>query len=183
MKNKILLGLLAVVIMAAAFAFTPSKQASLERAGLVSAENVVAQYEEPGGIRTIFADGAEMFAAPGSIYYEYTWPLDTITNAANDTLTIPGTAAISKMYSDFEYNYSIIRTNISGTTNLALKLEQTNWESGNTAWATLASGAATTATIEYLIGDCTAVRLRYIVDGTGTQSSSYRLRAVFKKKT
>ena len=133
------------------------------------------------GQHTLNADGSDEYVATGSIYYEKTWAQDTITDAENDTLVTTG--SMNVMYSDFEYNYSIIRTNISGTTNVALKVEQTNYTSGNTAWATLATGSATTATIEYLIGDCTAVRTRYIVDGTGTQSSSYRLRLVLKKKT
>lgn len=132
------------------------------------------------GQHTLNVDGSTEFVVTGSIYYEKTWALDTIANAANDTLTATG--AMGTMYSDFEYNYSIIRTSISGTAALTLKIEQTNYTTGNTFWTTLASGAATTATPETLAGDCTAVRLRFIVDGAGTQSTSYRLRLVLKKK-
>lgn len=187
MKNKILFGVIAVVFMAAvALSFKSSDAVTLDEAGLLNKENVVASFQEDAGVRTVFADGSEFLAGNDRTFYEYTWALDTITNAANDTLTLPSSLAISVMYSDFEYSYSIVRTSISGTINLALKIEQSNYANntapGNTAWASLATGSGTGATVEYLNGDCTAMRLRYIVDGTGTQSSSYRLRAIFKKK-
>lgn len=186
--KKYLLYFLPVALLALlTLAFKPSGTVSLDEAGLVSTENVLAQFPEETGVRTVFKDGAEYFAANDRTFYEYTWALDTITNAANDTLTIPSSVAASVMYSDFEYQYSIIRTSLSGTINLALKIEQSNYSSntspGNSSWATLASGIGTGATVEYLTGDCTAMRLRYIVDGTGTQSSSYRLRVILKKKT
>lgn len=190
MKNKLLFGVLACVLLAlVGFAFKPSGSISLEKAGLVSSDNVAYQVQEANGVRTFFKDGSEYFADNGKTFYEYTWTKDTITNAANDTLTIPSTQAIAQMYSDFEYSYTITRTNISGTTALALKIEQNDYPIGSSnaaasgAWVTLASGAATTATAEKLAGDCTTMRLRYIVDGSGTQSSSYTLRAIFKKKT
>lgn len=171
----------------AALSFKSSDAVTLDDAGLKSAENVVASFKEGNGVRTVFADGSEYFAGNDRTFYEYTWALDTIANANNDTLTLPSSLAISVMYSDFEYQYSIVRTSISGTINLALKIEQSNYANntapGNTAWASLATGSGTGATVEYLTGDCTAMRLRYIVDGTGTQSSSYRLRAIFKKKS
>lgn len=189
MKNKILFGVLACALLAlVGLAFKPSGSISLEKAGLVSSDNVAYQVQEANGVRTFFKDGSEYFADNGKTFYEYTWTKDTITNAANDTLTIPSTQAIAQMYSDFEYSYTITRTQLSGTTALALKIEQNDYPIGSTnaaasgAWVTLASGAATTATAEKLAGDCTTMRLRYIVDGSGTQSSSYTLRVIFKKK-
>ncbi len=186
MKN-IFLGLIGFLILAAAaLAFKPSSAVSLDESGLTSTDNVLAQFKEADGVRTVFADGSEYFAGNDRTFYEYTWALDTLSNANNDTLTLPSSLAISVMYSDFEYQYSIVRTSISGTANVALKIEQSNYPNntapGNTAWASLATGSGTGATVEYLTGDCTAMRLRYIVDGTGTQSTSYRLRAIFKKK-
>ena len=134
----------------------------------------------------------EAFYAPGTSY-TYAYTLDTITNAANDTLYIP--ANYREQLSDFQVCVSVTRTNISGTTNIAVKVEETAWPySGSTAptlgWASAlnvagsaAATAATTATTENItIPHIYGRNLRIIVDGTGTQSSSYRIRWLMKKK-
>jgi hypothetical protein len=143
---------------------------------------------------TITDAHGELMAAPSQAFYQYTWTMDTITNAANDTLNLP--SALRPLLSDFEQCWSIVRTNISGTTNLAVKIEQTPYlYSGSTAptlgWVTAlnsanasAATAATTATTENIVLSMSpACNYRCIVDGTGTQSTSYRLRLVLKRKT
>ncbi len=136
----------------------------------------------------------DFFFAPSGSFYERLYTLDTITNAANDTLYLPSN--MRPLFSDFQMAVNILRTNISGTTNLAVKVEETNWPfSGTTAptngWVatlnsagTAAATAATTATTEQLlIPHAYGINFRVIVDGTGTQVSSYRLRWTLKKKT
>ena len=139
-----------------------------------------------------FDDGKGAPPPPGTSY-TYAYTLDTIANAANDTLYIP--ANYREQLSDFQVCVSVTRTNISGTTNLAVKVEETAWPySGSTAptlgWASAlnvagsaAATAATTATTENInIPHIYGRNLRIIVDGTGTQSSSYRIRWLMKKK-
>lgn len=136
-----------------------------------------------------------VFQSSGSgSYYTYRWNLDTIANAANDTLYLP--SSLRPVLSDFIQTYSVIRTSISGTANVAVKVEgttepyvgstppTTGWvnvlNSANAAAAT----AATTATTEQIVlGMSPSISYRIIVDGTGTQSTSYRIRATMKRKT
>lgn len=180
MKFKYLYAALAAFVLFAAIGLTAFKSEKADKTFALNDGTVRTEHAD-GAVSNQYPDGSFDYLAPGSIFYEKTWALDTITDAENDTLVTTG--AMNVMYSDFEHNYSIIRTNISGTTALTLKVEQTNYTSGNTFWSTLASGSATTATPETIAGDNSAVRLRFIVDGSGTQSSSYRLRLVLKKKS
>ncbi len=120
---------------------------------------------------------AEFAAAPNVL--SKTWDLDTIANAANDTLTVPFT-----MQSRYTGALMITRTNISGTTNLAVSIQSTVVNSTNThtEWVTVGTTSATTATAELLtLAETYGQRYRIIVDGTGTQSSSYRLSWLSKK--
>lgn len=120
---------------------------------------------------------AETYAAPNVL--SKTWTLDTITNAANDTLTVPFT-----MQSRYTGALQITRTNISGTTNIAVSIQAsvTNSTSTDVTWVTVATTSATTASNELLtLAETYGQRYRVIVDGTGTQSSSYRLSWLSKK--
>jgi len=141
-------------------------------------------------------DGSVFESNNAGTYYAYTWTKDTITDAANDTLYLPTSPRMRPVYSNFTGCVSVTRTNISGTTNLAVKLEETAYAySGSTAptaaWASAlkvggsaAATAATTATTENLaIPDMYGMNYRVIIDGTGTQSSSYVIRLLLKKKT
>lgn len=108
-----------------------------------------------------------------------TWNLDTIANAANDTLDAPWS-----IQSRYTGALQITRTNISGTTNIAVSIQTsvTNSLSTDVTWVTVATTAATTATAELLtLPEIYGQRIRIIVDGTGTQSSSYRLSWLGKK--
>lgn len=114
---------------------------------------------------------AEPMATPNVL--PKTWALDTITNAANDTLTVPFT-----MQSRYTGALQITRTNISGTTNVAVSIQTsvTSATSTDVTWVTVATTSATTATAELLtLAETYGQRYRIIVDGTGTQSTSYRL--------
>jgi hypothetical protein len=125
---------------------------------------------------------AEMaaFAAPSAPrLYSYEFSLDTITNAANDTLALPAT----DVQSNYEWAYFITRTSISGTANIAVAVQASGVRSGNTDWTQVGVTSATTATNE-VVGSTTfhGRRHRIIVDGTGTQSTSYKITAVLKLK-
>lgn len=118
----------------------------------------------------------EPMASPS--LYTKDFSLDTITNAANDTLALG-----ANILSNYEWSYHIIRTNISGTTNIAVAIQASGNTSGDTDWVTVATTSATTATNEILSGvSFYGLRHRVIVDGTGTQSSSYKIKAILKKK-
>jgi len=136
----------------------------------------------------------ETFFAPSGSFYERLYALDTITNAANDTLYLPSN--MRPLFSDFQMALNVTRTNISGTTSLAVKVEETNYPYVSTTpptagWsATLnsanaaAATVATTATTEQLmIRNAYGINFRVIIDGAGTQSSSYRIRWTLKKKS
>lgn len=119
------------------------------------------------------AQREEMTAPPPARLLVKTWALDTITNAANDTLTLPWT-----LQSRYTGSLQITRTNISGTTNIAVSIQASVTSSSGTdaTWVTVATTSATTATAELLtLAETYGQRYRIIVDGTGTQSSSYRL--------
>ena len=140
-------------------------------------------------------NGGQMYFAPSGTFYEVTFTKDTITNAANDTLYLP--SRLRPLLSDFQASLNVIRTSLSGTANIAVKVEETTYAyTGTTTpptagWsATLnsansaAATAATTATTEALyIPHAYGINYRFVVDGTGTQSTSYVLRLVLKKKT
>jgi len=126
-------------------------------------------------------------------YFEHAFALDTISNANNDTLYLP--ARLRPVRGGYSMQVSVTRTNISGTTNIAVKAEESAWPyTGSTpptlGWASAlnsanaaAATAATTATTENINIPWTyGQSYRIIVDGTGTQSSSYRIRVFLKKR-
>jgi hypothetical protein len=134
------------------------------------------------------------YQTTGTAMYEHTWNKDTITNAANDTLYLP--SRIRPVNSDFLIALSIHRTSISGTANLAVKVEESVYNyTGSTpptrGWVTsfnnLGSAAdtdATTATDETIrIPNAYGRSYRIIIDGTGTQSTSYDARILMKRKS
>lgn len=111
-------------------------------------------------------------------FFTKKWSLDTIANAANDTLALG-----SNILSNYEWSYHITRTSISGTANIAVTVQASGLTTGNDDWVTVATTSATTATNEILSGvSFYGVRHRLIVDGTGTQSTSYKITGVLKKK-
>lgn len=120
----------------------------------------------------------------------YSYALDTITNTESDTIYIgtSSTGAYSGVV-DFQSLYAgqwtFIRTNISGTSNVALKIEQTPLYTGsNTYWTSIATGAGTGATAEAItVSEMLGRRYRVILTGTGSQLTSYRVYFSAKLKT
>lgn len=121
-------------------------------------------------------DGVTAYEPTLSKNIRFQFDLDTITNAANDTLSVP-----YNLFSEFSGTFNIVRTNISGTTNIAVTLQSSAVTSGSD-WCDVASTSATTATPEAItVSSMPGVRYRLIVDGTGTQSSSYYINGSLKK--
>lgn len=117
--------------------------------------------------------------APVPSLLSKTWAKDTITNAANDTLTLPWT-----LQSRYTGALQITRTSISGTINLSVVIQAsvTGASSADVTWVTVATSSGTGATNEILtLAETYGQRYRIIVDGTGTQSSSYRLSWLSKR--
>lgn len=127
-----------------------------------------------GGLRTTSLDA-----------YEYSWSLDTISNTANDTLTISDI-----QNSNWQYNFTAACTEISGTTDLIFILQESNETSG-TNWYELERDTIGATGISRLhgssnsdgIGHVKGRRLRIIVDGDAgaTQSTSYNADLTLKK--
>lgn len=120
---------------------------------------------------------AEYFAPPTTL--PYTWSLDTISNANNDTLDLPWV-----LQSRYTQAYQITRTSISGTANVAVSIQANvaYRDSTDPVWVTVATTSGTGATNELLtLAESYGQRYRIIVDGTGTQSTSYRISFLGKR--
>lgn len=112
-----------------------------------------------------------------SEYYYYGPSQDTITNTEADTLALP-----VNFLSNWTYGYSVVLGNLSGTTNVAVVLQQSHTMSGTADWKTLATFTGTSGILHLDGTDVTAVRHRLILTGSGTQSSTYDIDAIYKKK-
>lgn len=143
------------------------------------------------GALTSFDKAEEEPMATGG-YATFNFRKDTITNAAKDTLmigkrdnTIWNTVTTpTNFLSLYTYDISLVRANLSGTTNLKVYLDKSDILSGtSTDWVLIDSAATTTATNVQIRGtDATAGRYRLRISGTGTQSSTYQIWSIWKKK-
>ncbi len=107
--------------------------------------------------------------------------VDTITNTEADTILL--SSAVSDVQSLYTYSWHVSRTNLSGTTNVALKVEERIPTSGTTGWVTVNKGSGTGATAERLTGtELLGRQQRLILTGSGTQSSSYLVSVCLKLK-
>lgn len=125
--------------------------------------------DENGNVTTVIEPMAEK-----SLYKTYT--LDTLANAANDTLAVPWTLS-----SQYQYCFQFKITNISGTSAIKAYLEQTNY-AGSTEWTKVDSVtlAADPGSGIMKGANVWGNKYRLVVDGSGTQSTSYRASALIK---
>ncbi len=147
-----------------------------------------------GFVAGVLTLALQSFAPPAKgipSFYSVAFTKDTITDAENDTLYLPkqyNIAPTAANMADLQtlrtYAYFITRTNLSGTTNVAVSLQESGALSpGASDWVTIGTTAATTATAEKLAGtEVTGRHQRLIIDGTGTQGSSYQIWAILKAK-
>ena len=131
------------------------------------------------------AFAALAFFAPGaaeddaSSVYRRSWS-GTITNAGNDTLSVPVT--LSSLWT---YNYVLNAAQTSGTTAIIAIVQENNatsgavwYESGRDTLAGAGTIRVNTADIgTHVLGS----RQRVILDGSGTQVSPYTVTATYKK--
>lgn len=170
--------LFALCTMCLAFSWPsdPPKPTSTAESRLYGAAATVSEFTPtatPGTLPTW-----DLETSPGKQAVLYDPAKDTITNAEKDTLLLPYT-----LLSRFTYLFSVERTQLSGTANVKVYLDESNAQTGNTTWRTIDSTATTTATLAFFDGDeVYGRRLRLRISGTGTQSSTYKLRGTLKYK-
>lgn len=121
---------------------------------------------------------AGMDAMAGGVSYYAETETDTITNAEIDTIAIGG-----QFQSFWNYNYSVHGDQLSGTIALNVILQETNDPSGTLHWYEVQRDTvnADEEVVRLSSGSVEGVRQRLIIDGDGTQSAKYYVRAVFKK--
>lgn len=118
---------------------------------------------------------AAQYDAP-SEYYTYAPSQDTITNTEADTLTLP-----VALLSTWSASYSVNLTQLSGTANVAVVLQKSNTANG-TDWKTLDTFTGTSGLLHEEYSELLGRRYRLILTGTGTQSTTYDIDAILKKK-
>ena len=160
--------------------FTPSKTAETP-AEVVKVETVENEGEK-----------SQLYWAVGG-HYRTNYRLDTITNAELDTFGLVSRtsttaanalASYTPFISLYSLNLKIRRTNISGTTSVKMYLDESVTTTPTaTGWVTVDSTTTTGATVgiinrSELLGEIYRVR----IVGAGTQSSSYLVQGIAKKK-
>jgi len=100
-----------------------------------------------------------------------------IASSENDTLAFP-----YKLDSNGTLGTSIERTNVSGTTNIGALMQMSMYSSATaTDWLHCDSASTTTATTFHIKKlNVEGSRLRLIMDGRGTQSSTYKVTWLLK---
>lgn len=119
-------------------------------------------------------------------YNESTSLVDTITDTEIDTFTLA-----TRLYSNWDYNWTVRTSSLSGTRALVVYLDESNDNSGNNDWLTVDSlvisasvGTARMAlksSYTALDARVAGVRQRIRTKGSGTQSTKYWIQATFKK--
>lgn len=162
MKNKIFIGFLLAVFAMVGFSFNSSK---------------TTVFQDETGVTTMVKD----FFSPG-IQYSKVWTRDTISNAEQDTLLLTG--PLANLNSGFQYNYVIQRTNLSGTVNVGMILQESNETSGTANWYTVATTGTTSATTDKLQSPYTyGKRQRIIVSGGAVSQSTWYIVSLLLKQT
>jgi hypothetical protein len=106
---------------------------------------------------------------------------DTITNAENDTLNLG-----SNLVSRWSYNWHINSTQLSGTESIIAIVQETNNASSSqttpTDWIEVARDTLTANEDLRITGEVVyGIKQRLILDGSGTQSSTYSVKFAGKK--
>lgn len=131
-----------------------------------------------------FGEYEEVSSLP---YYIYpagatAYTSDTITNAENDTLYLG-----ANLVSRWSYNWHINTTELSGTQDVIAIVQETNNASASqstpTDWIEVARDTIDTASEDIRITGETVygIKQRLILDGTGTQSTTYDVKFAAKK--
>ena len=191
MKNKLFfmaLGaflLLGLVGLASAFNAGATTTDATETAATKTSTTEAAATTTEAGAETIFDKSVGEYAT-------FDYRKDTITNAAKDTLFVGNRASSAwntvttpaNFLSLYTYDISIVRASLSGTHNQKVYLDKSDMRSGtSTDWQVIDSTSTTTATNATIRGtDATGARYRLRISGTGSQSSTYQIWSIWKKK-
>lgn len=180
-----LLGAALFVGLASTFAFNFASNPGPVEASAAPTETEKAGAAEYSATETMLAK------SPGD-YAKFDYRKDTITNAAKDTLFVGNrtstawntVASPTNFLSLYTYDIAIVRASLSGTHNVKVYLDKSCTASGtSTDWQLIDSTSATTATTATIRGtDATGARYRLRVSGTGTQSSTYQIWSIWKRK-
>lgn len=132
-------------------------------------------------------DGGQYGDAGRLLYFQYA--PDTITNTELDTLYAYTSGSTSFGFrSAYTYNLQMDATQLSGTTDLILILQERNSEDSDLGWYEVErdtlNGAGTLrlhgASAADGLGHVKGVHQRVIIDGDGTQSSRYTMSFRYK---
>ena len=138
------------------------------------------------------AQTAEMFATTGA-YNNFDFRKDTITDAETNTINI-GTRDNSvwntvttptNFLSLYTYDIKLRPVSLSGTISIKMVLDASNYKTGtSTDWIAIDSITGTTSArqLQLRSTDATATRYRVRIIGAGTQSSTYQIWSMWKRK-
>lgn len=159
-KNFIFIG--AILALALSFGLTLYVNASSNDSAEASAEVIAA------------ATGGDVALRYPS---QFGFTTDTITDDEADTLTVS-----SPLLSNLQYSWAVTSTSLSGTDAVAIRVEESNTTSGTpTDWHVVGTNAiATDTTVTVQGASVYGVKQRIILTGSGTQSTQYKLSAVYK---
>ena len=100
----------------------------------------------------------------------------TITDTGADTLSVP-----VNLLSDLSYSWYITGTELTGTIDLTVSLQESNQLSGNTDWVEVGTVTIDAdETLKITGANTYGVRQRMLITGTGTQTATYAVTARFK---
>ena len=111
-------------------------------------------------------------------FWSYTFTTDTITNTEADTLLLP-----ADFVSPWSYTYSIVLDSLSGADTLSFVVQESASKSGNSDWVTVSTGAGSelTSPLRLTTALMYGRRARIIIQGSGTQSTTYSIVFLAKK--
>lgn len=126
-------------------------------------------------------------------YLSYDYRKDTLTNAGTATInvgrrdntvwnTVTTPATLLSLYA---YDIKVLPRSLSGTMSVKVVLDASNTRSGTISdWTAIDSLTGTTAgrVLQLRSTDATAARYRLRVIGSGTQSSTYQIWSLWKRK-
>lgn len=128
---------------------------------------------------------AEMLLASESPVYETATVADTLTDTENDTITHS-----TRFISLWTQNHTVDIVSLSGSVSVIAILQENNARTGGT-WYEVERDTASAAGQIRLHGGSTSntglsyvkgLRQRLILDGSGTQSTTYSYKATYKKE-
>jgi len=139
-------------------------------------------------IALLFAEStrnSELYNTPPAVsnYYAREFTADTITNAENDTISIP-----AQFLDAWVPNAFLETTQLSGTQAINLIIQESSKTTGTTNWVSVdtiaLSGSADADRLSYPAAPywVRGLRMRIIIDGSGTQSTRYTGRVIAKRE-